>query len=44
LFLFGFCGDFQSPLLVDFLECFRDLSLGDLVGNIYVKPSWYFSL
>jgi hypothetical protein len=28
LFRFGFCGDFRSPLLVNFLECFRDLSLG----------------
>jgi hypothetical protein len=35
LFPFIFCGDFRSPLLVDFLECFRDLSPGDLVG-VYV--------
>jgi hypothetical protein len=32
LFPFVLCGDFWSPFLVDFLECFRDLSLGDLVG------------
>jgi hypothetical protein len=27
-------GDFRSPLLVFFLACFRDLSLGDLMGEI----------
>jgi hypothetical protein len=27
-------GDFQSPFLVFFLGCFRDLSLGDLTGEI----------
>jgi hypothetical protein len=32
LFPFVLFGDFRSPLLVDFLVCFRDLSLGDLVG------------
>jgi hypothetical protein len=26
-------GDFRSPLLVIFLGCFRDLSLGDLMGG-----------
>jgi hypothetical protein len=26
-------GDFRSPLLVVFLECFRDLALGDLMGK-----------
>jgi hypothetical protein len=26
-------GDFQSPLLVISLGCFRDLSLGDLMGK-----------
>jgi hypothetical protein len=25
--------DFRNPLLVVFLGCFRDLSLGDLVGE-----------
>jgi hypothetical protein len=37
-------GDFQSPLLVVFLVCFRDLSIGDLMGEIHVKPSWFFCL
>jgi hypothetical protein len=32
LFPFVLGGDFQSPLLVDFLVCFRDLALRDLVG------------
>jgi hypothetical protein len=27
-------GDFRSPFLVFFLGCFRDLSLGDLMGEI----------
>jgi hypothetical protein len=44
LFPFVLCGDFRSPLLVDFLECFWDLSLGDLVGGVCVNPSWFFSL
>jgi hypothetical protein len=34
LFLVVFGGDFQSPLLVVFLVCFRDLALGDLMGEI----------
>jgi hypothetical protein len=37
-------GDFRSPLLVDFLVCFRDLALGDLLGDVCVNPSWFFSL
>jgi hypothetical protein len=37
-------GDFRSPLFVDFLVRFRDLSLGDLVGDVCVHPSWFFSL
>jgi hypothetical protein len=32
VFPFVLCGDFRSPLLVDFLECFRDFSLRDFVG------------
>jgi hypothetical protein len=44
VFPFVLCGDFRIPLLVDFLECFRDLSLGDLVGDVFVNPSWIFSL
>jgi hypothetical protein len=37
-------GDFRSPLLVIFLVCFRDLVLGDLMGQIRVNPSWFFCL
>jgi hypothetical protein len=37
-------GDFQSPLLVVFLERFQVLSLGDLVGDVCMNPSWFFSL
>jgi hypothetical protein len=34
-------GDFRSPLLVISLDCFRDLSLGDLMGEICGNPSWF---
>jgi hypothetical protein len=44
LFPFVLGGDFRSPLLVDFLVCFQDLALGDLVGDVCVNPSWLFSL
>jgi hypothetical protein len=44
LFPFVLGGDFQSPLLVHFLVYFRDLSLGNLVGDVCVNPSWLFSL
>jgi hypothetical protein len=37
LFLFVLGDDFRSPLLVDFLVCFRDLALGDLVGDVCVN-------
>jgi hypothetical protein len=37
-------GDFRSPLLVISLRCFRDLSLGDLMGEICGNPSWFFGL
>jgi hypothetical protein len=37
-------GYFWSPLLVVFLGCFRDLALGDLMGEICVNPSWFFCL
>jgi hypothetical protein len=37
-------GDFRSPLLVVFLGCFRDLALGDLMGEIHGNPSWFFCL
>jgi hypothetical protein len=36
--------DFWSPLLVISLGCFRDLSLGDLMGEICANPSWFFGL
>jgi hypothetical protein len=37
-------GDFRSPLLVISLGCFRDLALGDLMGEICGNPSWFFGL
>jgi hypothetical protein len=37
-------GDFQSPLLVVFSVCFRDLVLKDLMGEIRVSPLWFFCL
>jgi hypothetical protein len=37
-------GDFRSPLLVVFSVCFRDLALGDLMGEIVVNPSCFFCL
>jgi hypothetical protein len=43
LFPFVLGGDFRSPLLVVFLVCF-DLALGDLVEDVCVNPSWFFSL
>jgi hypothetical protein len=37
-------GDFRSPFFVFVLGCFRDLSLGDLMGEICENPSWFFGL
>jgi hypothetical protein len=37
-------GDFRSPLLVVFSVCFRDLALGDLMGEICGNTSWFFGL
>jgi hypothetical protein len=37
-------GDFRSPLLVFFLGRFQDLDLGDLMGEIFGNPSWFFGL
>jgi hypothetical protein len=37
-------GDFRSPLMVVFSVCLWDLSLGDLMGEICVNPSWFFCL
>jgi hypothetical protein len=42
LFLFVLFGDFLGHFLVIFLECFRDLSLGDLVGDVCMNPLWFF--
>jgi hypothetical protein len=36
--------DFWSPLLVVFSVCFRELALGDLMGEIHVNPLWFFCL
>jgi hypothetical protein len=44
LFLVVFGGDFRSPFLVFFLGCFRDLSIGDLMGEICGNPSLFFGL
>jgi hypothetical protein len=33
-------GDFWSPLLAVFLGCFRNIALGDLMG----ETSWFFGL
>jgi hypothetical protein len=44
LFSVVFGGDFRSPLLVVFSVCFRDLGLGDLMGEIHVNPLWFFYL
>jgi hypothetical protein len=30
--------------LVVFSVCFRNLALGDLMGEIRVNPSWFFCL
>jgi hypothetical protein len=37
-------GDFRSTLLLIPLGCFRDLALGDLMGEICGNPSWFFVL
>jgi hypothetical protein len=37
-------GDFLEPSLGGFPVCFRDLALGDLMGEIRVNPSWFFFL
>jgi hypothetical protein len=37
-------GDFQSPLLVVLSVCFRDLALGDLMGEICVNTLRFFCL
>jgi hypothetical protein len=37
-------GDFQILFLVFFLGYLRDLSFGDLMGEICENPSWFFGL
>jgi hypothetical protein len=37
-------GDFRSPFLLILLGCFQDLALGDLMGEIFGNPSWFFGL
>jgi hypothetical protein len=37
-------GDFRSPLLVISLGYFRDLLLGDLMGEICGNHTWFFGL
>jgi hypothetical protein len=37
-------GDFRCSLLVIFSRHFRDLTLGDLMGEICGNPSWFFGL
>jgi hypothetical protein len=44
LFPFVLFGDFRIPFLAIFLERCRDLSLWDLVGDVCMNPSWFFSL
>jgi hypothetical protein len=44
LFPFVLFGDFRSPLLAIFLERFRDLFLGDLVGDVCMNLLWFFFL
>jgi hypothetical protein len=43
LFPFVLFGDFRSLFLTICLERFRGLSLGDLVGDTCLSPSWFFS-
>jgi hypothetical protein len=38
LFPFVLGGDFRSPLLVDFLVCFRDLALWGFGGGCMCEP------
>jgi hypothetical protein len=44
LFTFVLFGDFRSLFLVIFLDRFHGLSLWDLVGNVCMNSSWFFSL
>jgi hypothetical protein len=44
LFLIVLAGDFRSPLLVISMGCFQDLSLEDLMGEIFGNPSLFFGM
>jgi hypothetical protein len=44
LFPFVHFGDFWSLFLMIFSERFQGLSLWDLVGDVCMNPSWFFSL
>jgi hypothetical protein len=44
LFPFVLFGDFWSLFLAIFLEQFQGLSLWDLVGDVCMSPSWFFSI
>jgi hypothetical protein len=44
LFLVVLGGGFQSPLFLILSVRFRDLALGDLMGEICGNPSWFFGL
>jgi hypothetical protein len=44
LFTIVLGGDFRSAFVEVFLVCFRDLALGNLMGEIRVNPSWFFGL
>jgi hypothetical protein len=44
LFLVVLGGGFRSPIFMILLVCFRDLALGDLMGEICGNPSWFFGL
>jgi hypothetical protein len=37
-------GDFRCPVLVIFSGSFRDLALGDLMGEICGNPLWFSGL
>jgi hypothetical protein len=37
-------GDFWSPFLVIFLWWFRGPSIWELLGDVFLNPSWFFSL
>jgi hypothetical protein len=44
LFPFVLFGDYRNLFLAIFLERFQGFSLWDLVGDVCMNPSWFFSL